>query len=306
GIAHVELVDRGLSGHPDLRSARRVYEVHLQQRRQRSLRYLQRQLPGHIADVERETKLMKVEIDHGLGRDRERFGFTSDAQRTAVDHHLEQRLHEDVHVRGQIGDEGDVEFEVFEPVLLVQHLVVEMYITLVNLNVRDREALRFGIHARRRRGGWAGSFEQVREIETLLGDPNDMYRGMFDCYFADHRRQPQERGPRNLDPDVTDIDEAIGRVAIADVQLFDIEQQPVRVGTDLFDADGAMEAGGQASGHDVLRNHRHADEAREAEKHEHDDYRDERPAHPAPAAETAATDCPRPDAPRASSEFVDH
>jgi hypothetical protein len=133
-----------------------------------------------------------------------------------------------------------------------------------------------------------------------------MYRGMFDCYFADHRRQPEERAPRNLDPDVTDIDEAIGRVAIADVQLFDIEQQPVRVEADLFDADGAMEAGGQASGHDVLRNQRHADEAREAEKHEHDDYRDERPAHPAPAAETAAAECLRPDTPRASSEFVDH
>jgi hypothetical protein len=119
GIAHVELVDRGLSSHTDLWSARRAYEVHLQQGRKRSLLKLQRQLLGHIADVEWETKLMKVEIDHGLGRDRERLGFTGDAQRTAVDHHLEQRLHEDVHVCRQIGDEGDGEFEVFEPMLLI-------------------------------------------------------------------------------------------------------------------------------------------------------------------------------------------
>ena len=87
---------------------------------------------------------MKVEIDLGLGWDGERLGFAGDAQRAAVDHHLEQRLHEDVHVRRQVGDEGDVELKVFERMLLAEHLVVEMNLALVNLNVGYREALGLG------------------------------------------------------------------------------------------------------------------------------------------------------------------
>ena len=150
---------------------------------------------------------MEVEIDYRLGRDGERLGLARDAQRTAVDHHLEQRLHEDVHVRRQVGDEGDVELEVFERMLLVQNLVVEVYFTLVNLNVGYREALRLGGCARCRRGRWAGTLEQVGEIETLLGGANDMKRGMIDRYFTDYRRQPEQRAPRNLDQDVPDVDE---------------------------------------------------------------------------------------------------
>src|SRR5271163_206559 len=147
---------------------------------------------------------MKVEIDLGLVWYGERLGFAGDAQWTAVDHHLEQRLHEDVDVRGQVGDEGDVELEVFERMPLAQHLVVEMNLALVNLNVGHREALRLGRLDWRGRGCgcWAGTLEQVREIETLLGDANDMDRWAIDRHFTNHRRQPEERAPRNLDLDV--------------------------------------------------------------------------------------------------------
>ena len=55
-----------------------------------------------------------------------------------------------------------------------------------------------------------------------------------------------------------DVDEGVGCGAVADMQFFDTEPQPVRVEADLCHADGAMETGGQAAGHDVLRDQRHA------------------------------------------------
>ena len=65
-----------------------------------------------------------------------------------------------------------------------------------------------------------------------------------------------------------------------------LSRSRVRVEADPFHADGAMETGGQAAGHDVLRKQRHADKAREAEKHEHDDDGRAGPAHPPPTAKT--------------------
>ena len=67
----------------------------------------------------------------------------ADSHRAAVDHHLRQRLHEDVHVRRQIGDKRDVKLQMFDDVLPFQQaFVVEMYFAFVNLNVGYREALR--------------------------------------------------------------------------------------------------------------------------------------------------------------------
>ena len=70
---------------------------------------------------------MEVEVDHRLRRGGERPGLAGYSHRTAVDHHLKQRLHKDVHVRRQVGDKRDVELEMFDAVLPLQKLVVEMY-----------------------------------------------------------------------------------------------------------------------------------------------------------------------------------
>jgi hypothetical protein len=86
----------------------------------------------------------------------------------------------------QVGDERDVKFDVFERVLRVQHLVVEIYGAFMNLDVGNCEPLRFA-----RRRCRASSLEQVGKIEALLGRPYDMDRWPIDCYLADYGRKPE-------------------------------------------------------------------------------------------------------------------
>src|ERR1700722_16303482 len=101
---------------------------------------------------------MQVEINLPLGWRSERLGSAGDAQWAAVDHHLEQWLHKDVHVRREVGDEGAVELKVFERMLLAEYSVGELNLALVNLNVGTRKALRLGrlTRCRRRCGRGAG------------------------------------------------------------------------------------------------------------------------------------------------------
>jgi len=90
------------------------------------------------------------------------------------------------------------------------------------------------------------------------------------------------------------------------MQFFDTEPQPVRIKADLCHADGAMETGGQAAGHDVLRDERHADKAHQAEDDEYDDDGFAGPPKPSRTAKAEPAKRRGPNARRAGPEFVDH
>lgn len=105
---------------------------------------------------------------------------------------------------------------------------------------------------------------------------------------------------------MSDVDEGVGCVAIADMQFFNTEPQPVRIEADFRHADGAVETGGKAASHDVLRDQRHADKAHEAENEEHDDDGFEGPPKPSRSAEAEPAKSLGPGALRASPWFVDH
>ena len=70
-----------------------------------------------------------------------------------------------------------------------------------------------------------------------------------------------------------EIDERLLRiVALADVQLVEVELQPIKIEADFADAHLAMDAGGDRAGQHVPQYRRNRDVSREAkEQHDRDD-----------------------------------
>ncbi len=85
--------------------------------------------------------------------------------------------------------------------------------------------------------------------------------------------------------EVADVDKRRGLVAVADVKLFDLEAQPVRIKSDVADGDRAMERLRDLSGQYVAQNRRNAEKA---EQPENDDYDGDGDADTAQAARRAA------------------
>src|SRR5216684_145671 len=111
---------------------------------------------------------------------------------------------------------------------------------------------------------------------------------------------------RNYDVEVADIDEGIRAVPLANVQLVEIQLEPVRVEPNLADTDGAMQRRSQLPGGYVPQEQWYADEARQAE--ERDDTQDAQSdfAHAARAAKFRCARGKRPDALRRGLTKVDH
>ena len=164
-------------------------------------------------------------------------------------------------------------------VLFSKHLVVQAHLAIVEPNIRDGEPHRLA--------GGSGSglrraaFHQIGKIEALLGGPRDMNRGPVDSDFADDRSEPEYRGPRSSDADMADVNEGPGRIAIADMQLFEIEPERVEVESNLADAGGTMERRRDLHPHDMAEQDRHAEICNhlQRERRYHDDLAGH--AHPA-------------------------
>ena len=204
---------------------------------------------------------MQVEVDNRFGQHGERLGPAGDAHPASIDQHLQERLHGNVHVRRQIGDERNAQFEMFHRVLLLQHVVIEEYLAVVDLDVRNGKALGLGRGGRRSRP----LLQQIGDIEVLLAQAHQLYVGTIDSQLPDYRRHPEERFPREFDQDMPDVEEAMRRIAAADVQFAEIEPETVRIKADVFDRNRAMDRGGEAADDDILRDHRDADKADKAE-----------------------------------------
>src|SRR5258708_28483364 len=97
----------------------------------------------------------------------------------------------------------------------------------------------------------------MEKVEFLLVRAHYSNGRPIDRHFADHRREPEYRSPRNLEPQMSDIDKSGGAVALADVQLVDIQAQPIKIEPDFADANPPMNTSGDRPGHDVPEDRRH-------------------------------------------------
>ncbi len=103
-----------------------------------------------------------------------------------------------------------------------------------------------------------------------------------------------------------DVDERRLGIAIADVQVFQPQPQPVRIEAHARDAHRAMERGGHARHHEVLRDQRYADEAKQTEDDQNGRGDPDRAPKPSPAAEREAAERRCPCALRGGPDFIEH
>ena len=117
------------------------------------------------------------------------------------------------------------------------------------------------------------ALEQIGKIKFLLRLPHDVNLRLVDDDFADHRCKSEQRRPRDLQRQMPEVDERFLRVvALADVELVEVELQPIKIEADFADADVAMNAGGDGAGQHVPQYERNRDVSREAkEQHDRDD-----------------------------------
>src|SRR5260370_32689501 len=192
-------------------------------------------------------------------------------QPAAVHHHLQQRLDKNINVLRQVRDKRNVDVDMLDRVMLYEQLIVELHVTVRDLNIGNRKS--------HRRAGGRGlrflgrrTFEQIGKVEPLLVRADHVNRRPIDRYFADHRRESKQRRPRNLEPQMAHIDKRRRTIALADVQLVDIEPQPIKIETDFAHAHLAMDALGDRSGHDVTQDRRHREIRRDPEKCDDSDH----------------------------------
>ena len=149
GVANVELIERHGPVQSNQRLRFRLHEMHVHIRRQRATRNFHRQLHRRVADIERQVEAMQPEVNHRVARRRERLGHAGNSQRAAVDHHLHQRLDEHVQLGRQVRDKRHVDLNLLDLVLLAEHLIVDRYFAVAQLNIGNRE-----FHRRARRRGF--------------------------------------------------------------------------------------------------------------------------------------------------------
>ena len=134
--------------------------------------------------------------------------------------------------------------------------------------------------------------------------------GMIDRHFSDLPAQGRNNElHETFDQDMPGCRPKGSDVSRSPICSFLIlSRSPVRIKVSRTFAmlDGAMETGGQAAGHDVLRDERHADKAHQAEDDEYDDDGFAGPPKPSRTAKAEPAKRRGPNARRAGPEFVDH
>ena len=70
--------------------------------------------------------------------------------------------------------------------------------------------------------------------------------------------------------EVADVDKRRGVAAVADMKLFDLEAQPVRIESDIADGDRAMEGLRDLSGQQVAQDGRNDKKAEQPEQNDYD------------------------------------
>src|SRR5580704_15876940 len=92
----------------------------------------------------------------------------------------------------------------------------------------------------------------------------------LDYDLADNWRKSENRRPRNLHPEMSQVDERFLRiVTIANVQLVEIEFQPIEIEADFADGHLPMDAGGDRSGQHVPQYRRNRNVSCEAQEQNH-------------------------------------
>ena len=271
-VADVELIEGERPVEANQRLRLRLHEMHVHISRQRPVRNFDRQLHRRVADVLRDIEAMQFQVNHRVASRLERLGHAGDPQRAAVDHHLQQRLHEHVHVGRQVRDKRHVELNLLDLVLLAEQLIVDRYLAAVELDVGDGEFHRRARRGRLRFGGRRRALEQIGKIEFLLRLAHYMDRGLVDHHFADHRRKPEQRSPRNLHRQMPEIDKRFLRsVALAKVQLVEVKLQPIKIEADFAYGHLAMDTAGDGAGQHVAQDRRDRNVCREAQEQDHGD-----------------------------------
>ena len=201
--AHTQLAERQATGDAQHRHGRRgaLLELHGQRGVQAALtgrdlhaRWQEglgrRQPVRHVHRLPRQLHLGTVPLFEGQG-------LALDLQGAAVHPRLQQRLHRDIDVTGQVGDERHPQLQLFHPVFLFQHPVGVAQHAVTDLDVEDRKAggLGVGLRLGRRRHQTGHHRADVELIGRLAFEPEHR---LGQLHTADDRRKVSHRGQREL------------------------------------------------------------------------------------------------------------
>lgn len=148
----------------------------------------------------------------------------------AIEMGSKQRLHLDIRLVGQAGDEGYPDVDVAQAVALTHRAIIELHQATVDLDVIDREA------GRRRIGGLQPFVQQIGNVVAPLGHPGHPDAGLVQTYLIDDHAPVGDGGQGEIHVQVVEAEHfVVGLILHRD----------------------APQGGGQGIGIDIHPRHRH-------------------------------------------------
>ena len=280
-----EVVQREVAIEAQLVAALARCEMQLKLAGQLAVRYRDRQRFRCIGQIAGQVQPVQLESHHRLTTVGERLGLPIDAQRAAVHAHRQQRLHEQIGVRWQVGQERNAQLDPVDPMAALQHLVVEPDIAVVHADIGQRETGRLGMGI-----GRAGeALDQVGEIEVLEPVARNVQLRVLQGQLVQYRCEPEQRGPGSIDDELIHVDERRMAVRIADMQMIQLQPQRIRIQMRRADADRSAELGAEAALQLRADDRWPGEVTQQAEHHQHDAKDEQGLAHPVRAVQTVGT-----------------
>jgi hypothetical protein len=140
-------------------------------------------------------------------------------------------------VRRQAGDERNADLQLGDGVLAVRRAIVEIDLPFLQLNVEERE-LRDRVVVLRAREELV---EQILEVVSLVGVANHPQLRLRQRDLLEHRRDPEDRRPRDVDVELVEARERSVTLSLAHQKPAQRRRRRKRVYAHLLDRDLAVQ-----------------------------------------------------------------
>ena len=192
-----------------------------------------------------EIECLDLDAQRVLGRRGKRLGLANESEWTAVHNHSQPRLYKYRGFDWQIGYKGNADSNLVNRMMLIKGLVVEMALPAIESDIRYGEA----------KTGEA-KLKQIVDIEGVRLVAYNVQVGNLDRKLLDDRREPVQRTPRCLDPNLAHGSKICRTLAFAHVQAVGAESQRVWIEPDGANGHPPMESRGHKSPGEMIEQQR--------------------------------------------------
>ena len=194
GVGHGQVLQAGAAAEHHARvGALGQLETQREVGTQCPLLQAQRQRRGQVAGVAREVEIGEGQFQLALATRSKGRGLRTAVEGRTVEPEGHVRLRRHFHERGQVGQEGQRYLHRVELVQALDRPVVETDRGIAQLQVVERESLRFGRSRRRGRRVRRETREQVVDVVVARRRAREFQLQSVELQRRDHRRTPPQR-----------------------------------------------------------------------------------------------------------------